>query len=114
MSACDFTACNKSEPGGCPCAAVRANRGPLTARECAEVLGVELGRIRSIEAMAIAKVRALPPCLRARWESLLGDWPRRPETHWDGIDRMAPYLGEGEAKKMNAQMQRRWKELGWT
>jgi hypothetical protein len=95
--------------GGCPCRAIAENGGPLTTVQCAGLLGEDVGKIRSLEAMVYLKLRRS----RARVEALLGEWPATRAFGWDAIDEKVTALNDLDAQAMNRQIAKRWRELGW-
>lgn len=113
---CDYRqrrGCDPSVPGGCPCAEVRRNGGPLSEYEIADRMGISRDLVHSIMAALVAKIRVLPPHAQRPWRELLDGWPTARETMWGKAESFVPAISTTEAMKMSRQIVRRWKKLGW-
>ncbi len=110
---CSFRDCDPSAIDGCPCELVKLNGGPLQAEQVADVMGVPLKAIRSVEFCAMQKLRNLPVRSKNELRTLLQDFMPARETSWDAADKQAGALSVTEARAMLTTLKRKWEEFGW-
>lgn len=110
---CDFKHCDPLEPGGCPCAEVKRCGGPMTQKQTAEALGISHKELRSIEQLAMYRLRKQEPVRIARLRKLWGEaWPESPMS-W--LATASERFGnEGlDPRPLYRQLVKKFRELGW-